>query len=56
MKKKSLIHSIGTVGIRKHFNQDYLFHFLRTDFVGGNGIGKSIIANLIQLIFISDKN
>jgi DNA repair protein SbcC/Rad50 len=55
MKKKSLIHSIGTVGIRKHFNQDYLFHFLRTDFVGGNGIGKSIIANLIQLIFISDK-
>ena len=55
MKKKSLIHSIGTVGIRKHFNQDYLFHFLRTDFVGDNGIGKSIISNLIQLMFISDK-
>ena len=55
MIRKSLIHSIGTVGIRKHFNQDYLFHSLRTDFVGSNGIGKSIIANLIQLIFISDK-
>ena len=40
------IYSISTVGILKHFNQDYLLHPLRTDFTGGNGVGKSIIADL----------
>ena len=44
------IYSISTVGILKHFNQDYLLHPLRTDFTGGNGVGKSIIADLIQMV------
>ena len=50
------IYSISTVGILKHYNQDYLFHPIRTDFAGSNGIGKSIIADLLQLIFIPDSN
>lgn len=49
------IYSISTVGILKHLHQDYLIHPVRTDFTGNNGIGKSIIADLIQLIFVSDK-
>ncbi len=49
------IYSISTVGILKHFNQDYLIHPLRTDFTGGNGVGKSILADLIQIIFICDE-
>ncbi|QBZ98877.1 hypothetical protein [Flavobacterium sangjuense] len=48
------IYSLSTVGIVKHYNQDYLFHPERTDFTGNNGVGKSILADLIQLIFISD--
>lgn len=50
------IYSISTVGILKHLHQDYLIHPVRTDFTGNNGIGKSIIADLIQLIFISDRS
>lgn len=49
-----LIHSLSTVNIVKHYNQDYLFHAERTDFTGNNGVGKSILADLIQLIFIND--
>ncbi len=49
------IFSISTVGLRRHYNQDYLFHPERTDFIGGNGVGKSIIADILQLIFITDK-
>ena len=49
------IYSLSTVGVLKHYNQDYLFHPIRTDFTGNNGVGKSIIADLIQLIFIPDK-
>lgn len=48
------IYSLSTVGIRKHYNQDYLFHTERTDFTGSNGVGKSIVSDLLQLIFISD--
>lgn len=48
------IYSLSTVGVIKHYVQDYLFHHLRTDFVGENGAGKSIIANLLQLLFIHD--
>ncbi|MBS1634307.1 MAG: hypothetical protein JST26_00195 [Bacteroidetes bacterium] len=48
------IYSISTVGLRKHYNQDYLLHPERTDFTGGNGVGKSIIADLLQLMFIYD--
>ena len=48
------IYSLSTVGILKHYNQDYLIHPVRTDFTGSNGVGKSIIADIIQLIFISN--
>ncbi len=50
------IFSLSTVGIRHHFNQDYLFHLLRTDFTGDNGVGKSIIGDLLQLILVARRN
>ncbi len=53
--KEINIYSISTVGIRQHFNQDYLLHEDRTDFTGSNGSGKSIIADLLQIIFIANK-
>ncbi|HBG69189.1 MAG: hypothetical protein A2W93_07675 [Bacteroidetes bacterium GWF2_43_63] len=46
------IYSISTVGVRQHENADYLLHDVRTDFTGNNGLGKSLIADLLQLIFI----
>ena len=46
------IYSISTVGIRQHGNTDFLLHSVRTDFVSGNGLGKSMIADLLQLIFV----
>ncbi|MBI4929725.1 MAG: hypothetical protein HY841_03105 [Bacteroidetes bacterium] len=46
------IYSLGTVGVRQHYNSEYLFHAVRTDFTGGNGLGKSIIGDLMQLIII----
>ena len=49
------IYSLSTVGVIQHYNEDYLIHQTRTDFTGGNGVGKSIIADLLQLIFIHDK-
>jgi len=48
------IYSLSTVGILKHYVHDYLIHPLRTDFIGPNGVGKSIIADLLQLLFIYD--
>ena len=48
------IYSISTVGMLKHYVHDYLFHPLRTDFIGPNGVGKSVIADLMQLLFIYD--
>ncbi len=53
--KRVSIYSISTVGIRQHFNQDYLLHEDRTDFTGSNGSGKSIIADLMQIIFVANK-
>ncbi|MBC3844962.1 hypothetical protein H8K90_01100 [Winogradskyella echinorum] len=50
------IFSLSTVGVRQHYNQDYLLHRVRTDFTGNNGIGKSLIADLFQLIFIGQKS
>jgi hypothetical protein len=50
------IYSLSTVGILKHYIHDYLFHPKRTDFVGSNGVGKSIIADLLQMIFVYDKD
>jgi len=46
------IYSLCTVGVRQHHNSEYLFHPVRTDFTGGNGLGKSIIADLMQLIIV----
>lgn len=46
------IYSISTVGIRQHGNADFLLHSVRTDFTGNNGLGKSLIADLLQLIFV----
>jgi len=46
------IYSISTVGIRQHGNTDFLLHSVRTDFTGDNGLGKSLIADLLQLIFV----
>lgn len=53
--KKISIYSLSTVGVRQHFHQDYLLHEDRTDFTGSNGSGKSIIADLFQIIFIANK-
>ncbi|PZU17589.1 MAG: hypothetical protein DI622_10605 [Chryseobacterium sp.] len=50
------IYSLSTVGMIKHYNHDYLFHQKRTDFIGPNGVGKSILADLLQLLFIYDKD
>lgn len=49
------IYSLSTVGIRNHYHTDYLFHPFRTDFTGDSGIGKTIIADLLQLIFVGEK-
>lgn len=46
------IHSMTTVGIKQHFDCDYLFHPLRTDFSGESGSGKSMVADMIQLILV----
>lgn len=48
------LYSLSTVLLLKHYNQDYLLHALRTDFTGSNGVGKSIIADLLQIIFVAD--
>ncbi|RBW59537.1 hypothetical protein DS884_07325 [Tenacibaculum sp. E3R01] len=55
MIKYPRIYSISTVGVIMHYNQDYLLHPIRTDFTGKNGIGKSLIADLLQILFVSDK-
>lgn len=48
------LYSLSTVCLLKHYNQDYLLHTLRTDFTGSNGVGKSIIADLFQIVFVAD--
>lgn len=55
MKQYPRIFSLSTVGIIYHNNCDYLLHPLRTDFTGGSGSGKSVIADLLQLIFVAKK-
>ncbi len=52
MSKYPRIYSLSTAGVRQHYNADYMLHHVRTDFTGDNGLGKSIIADLMQLIFI----
>ncbi|WP_340203564.1 hypothetical protein [Ascidiimonas sp. W6] len=46
------IYSLSTIGIKQHFNADYLFHAYRTDFSGESGSGKSMIADMIQLVLV----
>tara|TARA_R110002051_G_scaffold110207_1_gene182823 strand:- start:7144 stop:10440 length:3297 start_codon:yes stop_codon:yes gene_type:complete len=46
------IYSLSTIGIKQHFNSDYLFHPYRTDFSGESGSGKTMIADMIQLILV----
>lgn len=46
------IYSLSTIGMKQHFNADYLFHPYRTDFSGESGSGKSMIADMIQLILV----
>lgn len=48
------LYSMSTVCLLKHYNQDYLLHPLRTDFTGSNGVGKSIIADLFQIVFVAE--
>lgn len=46
------IFSLSTANIRHHGSQDYIFHPLRTDFIGDSGVGKSMIADMLQLVFV----
>lgn len=46
------IYSLSTISIKQHFNADYLFHPYRTDFSGESGSGKSMIADMIQLVLV----
>ncbi|GAB4032060.1 hypothetical protein [Spirosoma jeollabukense] len=55
MKDFPRLYSLHTLNIRHHQNADYLFHQLRTDFIGESGAGKSIIADLLQLIFVGPR-
>jgi len=52
MKEYPRIYSLSTLGIIHHQDNNYIFHPARTDFIGDSGSGKSIIADLLQLIFV----
>lgn len=52
MKSLPRIYSLSTLGLIHHQEFDYLFHPTRTDFNGDSGTGKSMIADLLQLIFV----
>lgn len=49
------IYSLSTVGIQHHYHSDYIFHPFRTDFSGDSGVGKSMIADMLQLIFVGNE-
>jgi len=49
------VHSLSTIGIKQHFSCDYIFHPLRTDFSGESGSGKSMVADMFQLILVGSK-
>lgn len=46
------IFSLSTINIRQHQNCDYLIHKNRTDFSGDSGSGKSMVADMLQLILV----
>ncbi len=52
MKKFPRIYSLCTVGLIHHGEYEYLFHPFRTDFIGDSGSGKSMVADLLQLILV----
>ncbi len=52
MKKFPRIYSLSTLGLIHHQEFDYKFHPLRTDFIGDSGSGKSMVSDLLQLIFV----
>lgn len=55
MKQYPRIYSLSTIGLIHHQEFDYLFHPFRTDFIGESGSGKSMIADLIQLILVGSE-
>ncbi|NML59255.1 DNA repair protein Rad50 [Chryseobacterium cheonjiense] len=52
MKDYPRIRRLSTLGIIRHQHFDYEFGPFRTDFVGEGGAGKSMISDLLQLIFV----
>lgn len=50
------IYSLSTIGIKQHYNADYLFHPYRTDFSGDSGSGKSMVADIIQLVLVGSSD
>ena len=56
VKEYPRIFSLSTIGLIHHYNIDYIFHPFRTDFSGESGVGKTTIANLLQLIFVGAKH
>lgn len=55
MKLFPRIYSLSTIGLIHHQEFDYKFHAFRTDFIGESGSGKSLIADLIQLILVGSE-
>ena len=52
MKKYPKIKRLSTLNIIHHQKFDYEFNSFRTDFVGEGGSGKSLVSDLLQLIFV----
>lgn len=52
MKDFPRLYSLSTLGLIHHQEFDYQFHQLRTDFIGDSGTGKSMVSDLLQLIFV----
>jgi hypothetical protein len=56
MKQYPRISRLSTLGLRHHQAFDYDFHPFRTDFIGESGCGKSMIADLLQLILVGSEH
>lgn len=52
MIKYPKIKRLSTLNIIHHHKCDYEFNSFRTDFVGEGGSGKSLVSDLLQLIFV----
>jgi MukB N-terminal len=50
-----VISRLSTLGLRQHQEFDYDFHDFRTDFIGESGAGKSMVADLLQLILVGSE-